>query len=167
VNKWSVLTVGAIVAMLAGCGVASEGQQWTAQEVIKTFKRETQTTLKLDPTRSDREVSVLVDPAKAAGYYDIWVFKPETDSIDYDIGGLSVPPHGVLTWGRWKGVPFVMRTYGNVVLSYDIDADEESGKGARRPELPRGFHLVDSALSALKGFRGDTVMESMSADDSS
>jgi hypothetical protein len=167
VNKWPVLAVGAIVAVLAACGRPSDAQQWTAQEVIKTFKRETQTTLKLDPTRSDREASVLVDPLGTAGSYDIWVFKSASDSVDFYIGGLSVPPNGVLTWGRWKGVPFVMRTYGNVVVSYDIDADEKNGKGARRPELPKGFHLIDSALSALKGFRGDTVMESMSADHSS
>ena len=145
-------------------------QQWTDQEVIETFKDQIQTTLELDPERSDEESSVLIDPSNTEGYYTVWVFKSGYSPINYKIGDVLVPPHGVLTWGPWEaldpesfprdGVRNVMRTYGNVVLSYDVD--QEKG-GAPRPQLPKGFIKVDSALSALDGFTGGTVMESMKA----
>jgi hypothetical protein len=148
-------------------------QRWTDQEVIKTFKDQIQTKLELDPKRSDEEASVLVDPSDTEGYYTVWVFKSGYSPINYDIGDVPVPPHGVLTWGQWEalaesspgdGVRNVMRTYGNVVLSYYVD--QEKG-GAPRPQLPKEFIRVDSALSALDGFTGGTVTESMKVKENS
>ena len=172
-NKWTAMAVCALVAALAACG-GPPTQQWTDQEVIKTFKDQIQTTLELDPKRSDDEASVLTDPSNTAGYYTVWVFKGGYSPINYDIGDVPVPPHGVLTWGEWEaldpesfpgdGVRTVLRTYGNVVLSYDVD--QEKG-GASRPELPEGFIRVDSALSALDGFTGGTVTESMKVKENS
>jgi hypothetical protein len=173
-NKWTALAVCALAAALAACGGRPPTQQWTDQEVIKTFKDQIQTTLEIDPEQSVEEASALIDPSDTAGYYTVWAFKSRYDPIDYEIGDLSVPPHGVLTWGEWealdpeslpgKGVRSVLRTYGNVVLSYSVD--QEKG-GLPRPELPKGFIRVDSALSALEGFRGGTVTESMKVKEDS
>ena len=162
-----MLGVGAAVVALAACGPRPPTQQWTADEVIKTFKDEIQTTLEVDPDRSDAVTSVLVDPEDKAGYYSVWVFDRKYDPIDWEIGDVSVPPHGVLSWGAWEaldpeslpgeGTRTVVRTYGNVVLVYSVD--QKKG-GPPRPKLPKGFLLVDSALSALEGFSGGPVTES-------
>ena len=156
-----------MVVALAACGPRPATQQWTAEEVVKTFKDQLKTALELDPERSDGVTSVLIDPAAKAGYYTVWVFDRKHDPIDWEIGDVSVPPHGVLSWGDWEaldaesfpgeGFRTVLRTYGNVVLDYSVD--QKKG-GPARPKLPTGFLRVDSALSALEGFSAGPVTES-------
>ena len=153
-NRWTALAVCALVAALPACGGASTTQQWTDQEVIRTFKDQIQTTLEIDPESSVEEASALIDPSDTAGYYTVWVFKSGYSPMKYEVGDVSVPPHGVLTWGEWEaldpkslpgeGVRTVLRTYGNVVLSYSVD--QEKG-GAPRPKLPKGFIRI--AVSGL------------------
>ena len=107
------MAVCALVAALTACG-GPPTQQWTDQEVIKTFKDQIQTTLELDPKRSDDEASVLTDPSNTAGYYTVWVFKSGYSPINYDIDDVPVPPHGVLTWGKWEALdpsPFPATVY--------------------------------------------------------
>ena len=148
-NTWRVLGVGAAVVALAACGPRPPTQQWTADEVIKTFKDEIQTTLEVDPDRSDAVTSVLVDPEDKAGYYSVWVFDRKYDPIDWEIGDVSVPPHGVLSWGAWEaldpeslpgeGTRTVVRTYGNVVLVYSVDQKKRRAASAETPQrVPPG-----------------------------
>src|SRR5687768_3208610 len=107
---------------------------FTPPQVKAQLDRELDLYVGFDPPE-DEDVSVLKTGTDIRyGSFTIWVFKPGRAATDFSLDDIDVPPKGQLAWSEWEaldaellpgeGSYTVLKTYGNVVLYYFVDAKE-------------------------------------------
>lgn len=102
-------------------------------------------------------------------YWNLLVFKPGVQPTVFRVAAVRVPPTGEVAWSEWKPYTYfsgqrgkytLAKNYGgNVALIYDVEATRDIPP----TELPRGFLLVDQALSKLTGVAPTTAVVGINA----
>jgi len=148
---------------------STEATTFTPQQVKAQLERELGLFVDFDPAREDADASVLTTNDESYGTFSIWVFKPGRAATDFLVGDVPVAPKGQTSWSDWEaldkkflpgeGSYSVLKNYGNVVLSYFVDAKE----GKAPTEMPGGFLLLDQAFSKLTGVPATSAVEGTNA----
>ena len=147
----------------------AEATVFTPQQVKAQLERELGLFVRFDPEREDEDASLLTTGDISYGTFIIWVFKEGRSATDFLIEDVQVAPTGELSWSDWEaldkkllpgeGSYSVLKNYGNVVLTYFVDAKE----GKAPVEMPGGFLLIDQALSKLTGVSTSSAVEGVNA----